>query len=130
MAKKNNDNRISNPEELDKILQKTNPLVWVVLGALIVLLLNFFAWTIMTTLEIKVSLKAQVSNEKVTAYANAQDIDKIKAGQKVYMQDMEGETLSVESDGKVILSEFPIKDGEYDCYVVVREVKPIDFLLE
>ena len=42
--KRENQN-ISNPDELNKILQKTNPLVWVVLGIVLLVLVLLFALT-------------------------------------------------------------------------------------
>lgn len=48
--KKKNQN-ITNPDELNKILQRTNPLVWIVLGIVLVLLIALFVWATVTTLE-------------------------------------------------------------------------------
>ena len=126
----NTNNRISGPEELDKILKKTNPLVWVVLGVIIALLLDLFLWAFLGTLEQKVSLPAKVSETKVAAFADETSKESLAVGQKVYIGDKEGTILSIENDGKVTISEVPVADGEYDCYVVIRQIKPINFLLD
>ena len=63
------------------------------------------------------------------SYLNETNLDKLAVGQKVYIGDKEAEVLSVGDDGKVKVSQVPIADGDYDCYVVIRQIKPISFLL-
>ena len=127
--KQTENKRISGPEELDKILKKTNPMVWVILGIVITCLLNLILWAFLATLEQKVSLPAKVSDTNVSVYADENNLDKLAVGQKVYIGDKEAEVLSVGEDGKVEISRVPIADGEYDCYVVIRQIRPISFLL-
>jgi len=127
---KSMEKRISGPEELDKILKKTNPLVWVILGIVILFLFNLFLWGFLATLEQKVSLPATVKDSKITLYANKSNADAIKEGQKAYIEDKTATVLSVADDGKIDISDVPIADGTYNCYIVIREIKPINFLLD
>ena len=120
---------ISGPEELDKILKRTNPVVWIVLGAHILLLLIFFLWTILATIEQKVEMTAVVSDQNVAIYSEEESVKSIAAGQKVYIDDEAGTVLSVEDDGTVLISDMPLKDGAYKCTIVIREIKPVEFLM-
>lgn len=120
---------ISGPEELDKILKRTNPVVWIVLGVHILLLLNFFLWTIFATIEQKVEMTAVVSDRSVAIYSEEESVKSIAAGQKVYIEDEAGTVLSVEDDGTVLISDMPLKDGAYKCKIIIREIKPVEFLM-
>ena len=120
---------ISGPEELDKILKRTNPVVWIVLGAHILLLLNFFLWTVLATIEQKVEMTAVVSDRSVAIYSEEESVKSISAGQKVYIEDEAGTVLSVEDDGTILISDMSLKDGAYKCKIVIREIKPVEFLM-
>lgn len=74
---------INNPDELNKLLQRNNPLVWIILGVVLIILIAFFVWACTTTLE-----------------ANVPVYDAVNTGDS-------GEVTTV-----------------------VKEVKPIDFLLD
>ena len=73
---------INNPDELNKLLQRNNPLVWIILGVVLILLVAFFVWACTTTLE---------ANVPVYDAANSSDTGEVQT--------------------------------------VVKEVRPIDFLL-
>ncbi len=45
---------INNPDELNKLLQRNNPLVWIILGIVLIALIAFFVWACTTTLEANV----------------------------------------------------------------------------
>ena len=59
--KKENDT-INNPNELNKLLQKNSPLVWIILGVVLLVLIAFFVWACITTLEVNVPVYDAVSN--------------------------------------------------------------------
>jgi hypothetical protein len=129
MAKDNKIEKISDPGELDKILKRTNPVVWIVLGMIIILLIVFFLWTFFTTLEVKVHLDADIFNSRVVATTDDTNIDRLSVGQKAYIGGMTGIVAAKEDDGRIIISDMPLDNGSYDCFVVVKEIKPIEFLL-
>ena len=54
--------RISSPEQLTDYLRVTNPGIWVVLAAVILLLAGVLAWSMMGTLETKTEVKVVVSD--------------------------------------------------------------------
>ena len=120
--------RISNPDEFNKHLQYTSPFVWIILVLVIGVLASFFAWSFLAKLEVKLTGKAVITSGDVTLQINNSDISKLKVGQKVYINDKQGEILSVENSSPVV-STIDLSDGEYDYKVVIGETRPIDFLL-
>ena len=45
--------RVSSPEQLNDYIRVTNPSVWIVLLALVVLLVGILAWSIFSTVEVE-----------------------------------------------------------------------------
>lgn len=120
---------ISNPDELNKILQKTNPIVWVILGIVLLVLVSLCVWAILTTLEVKVHGTANVTSQVASIQVNEEDVSKVKAGNKIYISDKEGVIASADNDGRFTSSVIQLADGEYDVYVVEKEIRPIAFLM-
>lgn len=54
--------RIASPEQLTDYLRVTNPGIWVILLAVILLLAGVFAWSMVGTLETKAAVKVVVSD--------------------------------------------------------------------
>ena len=94
--------RISNQEEFNKHLQHTSTTTWVVLGAVIVALVSFFAWSILYKIDIKLMGKANIASGAVTLELKESDLSKLKVGQKVYIEQKEGEILSFQDDQPVV----------------------------
>ena len=120
--------RISNPEEFNEHLQHTSFFTWIVLGAAVSLLAGFFAWSLLYKMTIKIRGTATVSNNVATLVVDKSDLDKLQVGQKVYIEDKEGEILSFIDDQPVV-SSFELSDGEYTYKVIIGEKVPFDFLL-
>lgn len=121
--------RISNPDELNKYLQHTNPLTWVLLGLVIALLVAFFAWSFIYKLTIKVIGKADVNSGVVTLHVKEADLGKIKVGQKVYIDKYVLTISSIEDKEPVVSDTVPLEDKSYNYTIVIGETRPIDFLL-
>jgi len=120
---------ISNPDELNKILQKTNPIVWVILGIVLLVLVSLCVWAILTTLEVKVHGTANVTSQVASIQVNEEDVSKVEAGNKIYISDKEGVIASADNDGHFTSSVIQLADGEYDVYIVEKEIRPIAFLM-
>ena len=120
--------RISNQEEFNKHLQHTSITTWVVLGAVIVALISFFLWSFIYKIDVKLTGKANVTSGTATLQIDDSDLNKLKVGQKVYIQNKEGEILSF-NDDQPMVSSYALDDGEYTYKIVLRQLRPIDFLL-
>ncbi|MBO7573944.1 MAG: hypothetical protein J6T25_04135 [Bacilli bacterium] len=119
---------ITNPDELNKNLQYSSPITWIVLSSVVLLLVAFFAWSAIYKIKIKLTGTANISNGAVTLQIDESKLSKLKEGQKVYISGLEGQILSF-NDNQPVVSSFALDDGEYDYYIVIKEARPIDFLL-
>lgn len=119
----------SNPDEFNKHLQHTSPVTWIVLIVTTGLLIAFFAWGFFYKLVDKIIGAANIVGGEVTLTVKPADVYKLAKGQKVYISDKEGEILSINDEGQPVVSEFTLPDGEYTYKVVIKEIRPIDFLL-
>lgn len=126
---KKNNTTISNPDELNKHLQHTSFGTWLILGIVIVLLGGFFAWSILYKLQVKIKGTANINEGEVTLNMESSSLEKLEVGQKVYIEKEVGTILSFDEDGQPIVSSFSLDDGDYPYYVVIKEMKPIDFLI-
>lgn len=122
--------RISSPEQLTDYLRITNPGVWVILTAVILLLAGLFAWSMIGTLETTASVKVIVAND------NAQivpvDAAIITEGMIFRVNSEEYSVALADNDdlGRYYgLASVDLPDGIYDGTIVVDQVHPIDFLL-
>ena len=127
MKKKNKS--ITNPDELNKNLQYSSPITWIVLSSAVLLLVAFFAWSLIYKIKVKITGVANIVSGTVTLQIDESKLNKIKEGQKVYISGLEGQILSF-NDNQPVVSSFALDDGEYDYYIVIKETRPIDFLLD
>ena len=123
--------RISSPEKLTDYLRVTNPGIWVVLGAVIILLGGLFIWATLGTLETKSDVKVMVEDH--TAVIVADGGVTLAAGMPVQISTENCVIASTDNDdyGRVYgIAEVSLPDGTYDGTAVVEQIRPIDFLLE
>ena len=121
--------RISSPEDLTDYLKVTNPGVWVVLAAVIVLLCGIFVWSCVGTLETKE--KASVIVEDHSAIVVLTDSKVLKEGMPLRVSTEEVTIASVYSDeyGRLVgKAEIALPDGTYEGTVITDQTHPIDFL--
>ena len=125
---KKNNKSITNPDDLNKNLQYSSPITWIVLSLVVLLLVSFFIWSSIYKIKVKIDGKANINAGQVTLHVEESSLSKLEKGQKVYISNIEGQILSFNDDQPVV-SSFNLNDGEYDYYIVIKEVRPIDFLL-
>jgi len=125
---KKNNKTITNPDELNKNLQYSSPITWIILTSVVFLLLGFFVWSCIYSITIKLTGMASINEGQVTLVMEKRSISKLQVGQKVYIAGQEGEILSIKDDQPVI-STFSLQDGDYEYYIVIGEKKPVEFLL-
>ena len=118
----------SNPDEFNKHLQYTSITTWVILGAVILSLAALFAWSFVYKIKDKITGGAIISSQKVTLVVEASQKSRLAVGQKVYIADKEGEILSF-INGEPVVSSFDLGDNYYTCMIVIKEMRPIDFLI-
>ena len=125
---KKNNKTITNPDELNKNLQYSSPITWIILSIIFFLLVGFFAWSCLYKIQITLSGNAIIDDGVATLHVERRHLRDLKEGQKVVIGDQEGEILSIE-DGIPTLTTFSLEDGEYKYLIYVKETTPIEFLI-
>ena len=123
--------RMSSPEQLTDYLCVTNPGIWVLLAAVILLLGALFAWSAIGTLETSASVRVIV--EEHVAQVVSKGGEGLAEGMplRVAAQESVIAATSVDEFGRVFgVAEVALPGGVYDGTVVVERTKPIDFLLK
>lgn len=120
--------RITNPDELNKNLSYNSPVTWIVLGTVILLLAGFFAWSLIYKVQIKLSAIVYVESGSATLVLKDESkTNQLKVSQKVYASGDEGVISSIDGNN-ITVDDITLSDGHYeDCYVVINELKPIEF---
>ena len=123
--------RISSPEQLTGYLRVTRPGIWVILTAVIALLVGFFIWMSVGTIETTVEVGVSTQNRSAEVA--------IKSGNTTIAKDMvlrigdqETAILSTKTDayGRTVgVAEVNLSDGMYDGTLVTESIHPIQFLL-
>lgn len=122
--------RISSPEQLTSYLRVTNPGIWVILAAVILLLVGIFSWSMVGTLE--TTAQATVIVVDHTARVIPAGAEVLSEGMPLRVAGQEFTLASVKMDdyGRMTgTAEAALPDGTYEGAVVVDSTRPIDFLL-
>ena len=123
--------RISSPEDLTDYLKVTNPGIWAVLTAVIILLAGVFVWSCTGTLETKSPASMVVKNH--VAEIVVKDDSVLEKGMviKEASQEYYIASVSEDEDGrKTGIAEVNLPDGKYDAEVVTETTRPVEFLLK
>lgn len=102
--------RVSSPEQLNDYIRVSNPSLWMVIAAVIVLLAGACAWGVFGRLETKVRVAAKAEGDAVVCYVKESEIGRIKSGMTVEI-----------GDGKFTVAEIPaepVKMDESDAYLL------------
>lgn len=92
--------RMSSPEQLDQYIHVSNPSVWVILGAIVLLLLGGIVWSCVGTIAEREGALVVVNNGVATVYAQQDSAQSMAAGQTF---ELASETAGVERSGEGIL---------------------------
>ena len=123
--------RISSPEQLTDYLRVTNPGVWVLLAAVIMLLGGLFAWSMVGSLETLTDGVALVENGQAQIMVTDSGKGEITSDMIVRFDSDEYEIATVEKDDfgrTVALAPVNEADGKYDVKIVIESIHPIKFL--
>lgn len=123
--------RISSPEQLTDYLRVTNPGIWVLLAAVIMLLGGLFAWSMVGSLETLTDGVALVENGQAQIMVTDSGKGEITSDMTVRIGSDEYEIAAVEKDDfgrTVALAPVNEADGKYDVKIVIESIHPIKFL--
>ncbi|WP_051588790.1 hypothetical protein [Ruminococcus sp. NK3A76] len=123
--------RINSPEQLTDYLKVTNPGIWMLLAAVIILLGGLFVWSISGRLETVRDGVAVVENGQAVIMMTDASSEEISSGMTVRIGSDEYSIATVETDdyGRAVAYAPTDKtDGKYDVKVVTESIHPIKFL--
>lgn len=125
LFRKSSMDRISSPEQLNDYIRVTNPGVWLVLAAVIVLLMGACVWGTFGRLETKITVPVQVAGgEARLVLEDGQQADPdapVVIGGREF-------SLGPEVGGGAYSVSVDLPDGEYQAQVVTERTAPMSFV--
>lgn len=145
--------RVTSPEQLNDYIRVSNPGVWMILAAVVILLAGVCVWGFFGRLDTKKQASGVCENGKLTCYIKSDDIADVKEDTIISVDGKEYTVKSVSSspvrlDGEkdsylIYLGGFSetdwvfsvtvdapdLADGEYSVDVITKRVSPISFVL-
>lgn len=144
--------RVSSPEQLNEYIRVSNPGVWMILGAIIILLVGVIAWGVLGHIDTTVDAVAVSDNGKVILYIKEENMADVCVGQTVQIGDIEASVLAINAqpfpvdadfDGYVchvggfqsgewvyeVIVSAEVGQGVYAAKVIVERISPISFVL-
>ena len=120
--------RIENPEQLNDYIRVTNPGVWMILCAVIVLLSGICVWSIFGQLDTTITVGAVTENDQTVCYVKETDVQALKAGMQVRMgeaqyhiRNISHQPIQVDDNlAEYLLHVGDLTEGEW-AYIVVLD---------
>lgn len=144
--------RVSSPEQLNDYIRVSNPSVWMVLIAIIILLAGVCVWGLFGRLETRLSAAALAEGGEVVCYVRESEIDRVEGGMEVsvggqtfLVRDIAEQPVAVDSSfgdyflyvGGLQTGEWvyavtldgELADGVYSAEIVIESISPMSFVL-
>ena len=123
--------RINSPEQLHDYMKVTNPGIWIILAAVILLLGGMFAWASVGKLETTASALAVVENgtaKVIVTEVNAVAVTSVMSV-RINSRDYDIATAERDEYGRsVAVVPVTLPDGSYDAKIITETLSPIAFL--
>ena len=143
--------KMSSPEQLNDYIKVTNPGVWIVLSAIVILLIGVCVWGIFGKLETKISVACESNGSEAVLYIKEKDISSVKkdmtvsiGGNSYMVTSVSAEPVSVTEGigeyarriGNLSLGEWVytvkidkvLPEGVYSATIVIDSVSPLYFV--
>lgn len=123
--------RISSPEQLHDYMRVTNPSVWLILAAVIVLLAGLLVGSAIGTIEQSVSIAWSVKDGEAVAEIFSAQAGAVRIGMPVRVNGLKCTVESIgESNGDftAVTAHVSLPDGVYDGEIITEVIHPIEFL--
>jgi hypothetical protein len=107
--------------------------MWLVFGAIILLLVAAFVWSITVKIETTITAEGQAAKNQVTVELAKDQMDGVTVGSEVRAGDNTGEVTEIieQEDGYLVVASLPnVEDGSVDVSIVTERIAPITFLTE
>ena len=145
--------KVDSPEQLNQYIRLSNPGVWILLIAIVVLLIGVCAWGFFGKIDTKINTVAISSDYNSYVYIKEADLEKVKNGMSVEIVNNENkyEIVEIETTPEKVtdeLSEYArhlgnfqigewvykcrlnknLKEGTYGANIVVESIAPMVFI--
>lgn len=145
--------KVDSPEQLNQYIRLSNPGVWILLIAIVVLLIGVCAWGFLGKIDTKITTVAISSDYNSYVYIKEADLEKVKSGMSVEIVNNENkyEIVEIETTPEKVtdeLSEYArhlgnfqigewvykcrlnksLKEGTYGANIVVESIAPMVFI--
>ena len=125
--------KLKSPESLDESIKVTNPGVWLILAAVILLLVGACVWGAFGHIDSITPVRVHAQNGVITATATEENITAVKTGMTVHFAGYGATVEGIErQDGGYVLTltaNNAVPDGVYDGNIVIQSFKPFSFIL-
>ena len=152
LFRKSSMDRLKSPEELNDYIRVANPSVWLLLGAIILLLLGVVVWGVFGTVESTLKTGVRVEDERVDCCVGEADVNRIDEGMLVRIGEKEGTVKHVSDTplqaigqenylfhlSKIDTGSFyyeveieigGLEAGVYQGEIVLEKISPITFVI-
>lgn len=145
--------KVDSPEQLNQYIRLSNPGVWILLIAIVVLLIGICAWGFLGKIDTKITTVAISGDYNSYVYIKEADLEKVKNGMNVEILNNENkyEIVEIETTPEKVtdeLSEYArhlgnfqigewvykcrlnknLKEGTYGANIVVESIAPMVFV--
>ena len=124
--------KIASPESLTDYIRVTNPGVWLVLTAIVLLLIGACIWAIFGRIDTSVPGIMQVSGGEAAIELYAEDAEKVRIGDSVKADGIEGIVSAMgdpDGDGRIeLIVATEAEDGMYHVKIVTESVSAWSFI--
>ncbi|MBE6924636.1 MAG: hypothetical protein E7466_05315 [Ruminococcaceae bacterium] len=144
--------RVSSPEQLDEYIRVSNPGVWMVLAAIVVLLMGICVWGVLGHLDTTLSVAAVAENGETTLYVKEADAASLTEGMTVRIDNQEYAITAIGATPVAVdetISDYALHvgnlqqgewvyavsisgklpDGVHNAKIVIESVSPMSFIL-
>ena len=145
--------RITSPEQMSDYIRVSNPSVWMILAAVIVLLIGVCVWGVFGQLDTTLETGGVCKDGQLILYVSEKDVEKLGDGTLVAVNGKELALAGISdspvpldasydpylihltglSEGDwvyaVTVDAEGVKDGTYAVELIIERVKPMDFVL-
>ncbi|MBR3133817.1 MAG: hypothetical protein IKG42_07205 [Clostridia bacterium] len=145
--------KVDSPEQLNQYIRLSNPGVWILLIAIVVLLIGVCVWGYFGKIDTKITTVAISSDYNSYVYIKEADLEKVKTGMSVEIVNNENkyEIVNIETTPEKVtdeLSEYArhlgnfqigewvykcklnrnLREGTYSANIVVESIAPMVFI--
>lgn len=124
--------KLKSPESLDESIKVTNPGVWLILAAVILLLVGACVWGAFGHIDSITPVSVHSQSGVITATAAEENFTSIKTGMTVHFAEYDATVESIEKQDSgyvlTLTANETVPDGFYDGSIVIQSFKPFSFI--